>query len=160
MVWAIEKKVEGPLTVLNQAEAYQQAVMPKKPMPGVYQPLSEVPSYWLPFILQADSGYVCQANGSLDPALCPARLVRAMMIPTQMQDTSHQPNGKLIPATEPMRIFEQEVPREGLQLVRRYRFSRTADGGSLLWCGRMKTPGKGEGSSGIRFDYVDDVDPQ
>lgn len=160
MVWAIEKKVEGPLTVLNQAEAYQQAVTPKKPMPGVYQPLSEVPSYWLPFILQADSSKVCEANGSMDPVLCPARLVRATMIPTQSQDTSHQPNGRLIPATEPMRIFEQEVPREGLQLVRRYRFSRTADGGSLLWCGRMKTPGKGEGSSGIRFDYVDDVDPE
>src|SRR5262249_26504982 len=51
-------------------------------------------------------------------------------------------------------IPEQELPRDGAELVRLYRYARWSDGSTLLWLAHRKRPGRGEGSSGLRFDLV------
>ena len=59
------------------------------------------------------------------------------------------------PDTEPpLRIEEEEVPREGAVATRAFQFARWIDGGSLLWLGRRKRAGRGEGASGLRFDVI------
>jgi hypothetical protein len=69
------------------------------------------------------------------------------------------PHGVLLRSTptgdvtvDRLRIAEQEVPRDGVVLTRRYQLARTTDGGTVLWIGRRKEAGQGEGSSGLKFD--------
>jgi hypothetical protein len=52
-------------------------------------------------------------------------------------------------------IFEEEIPREGARVTRSYQYARWLDGQPLLWIGRKKTIGRGEGSSGLRFDLAE-----
>jgi hypothetical protein len=53
-----------------------------------------------------------------------------------------------------LRVEEEEVPRDGVQLTRAFNYARDAKGRALLWIGRRKTTGRGEGASGLRFDAV------
>ena len=45
--------------------------------------------------------------------------------------------------------------REGLQVTRGYRYARWTDGSPHLWAGRTRGPGRGQGSSGLRFDLLE-----
>jgi hypothetical protein len=51
-------------------------------------------------------------------------------------------------------LYEEEVPREGVRVTRVYQYTRWCDGSSHLWIGRRKRIGRGEGSSGLRFDVL------
>jgi hypothetical protein len=46
------------------------------------------------------------------------------------------------------------VPREGAVIDRAFQFARWFDGRALLWLGRRKGAGRGEGASGLRFDVL------
>ena len=52
------------------------------------------------------------------------------------------------------RIFEEEVPREGVRISRTIMRARWIDGSTHLWIARRKSIGTGEGSSGLRFDLA------
>lgn len=54
-----------------------------------------------------------------------------------------------------LRIDEEEVPRDGIELKRRFNYARGPDGRAWLWIGRSKTTGRGEGASDLKFDAVD-----
>ncbi len=56
--------------------------------------------------------------------------------------------------TDYLRIEEEEVPRDGIELTRAFNYARDARGRGLLWIGRRKKTGRGEGSSGLRFDVI------
>ena len=51
-------------------------------------------------------------------------------------------------------IEEEEVPRIGATLKRKFQFARSSDGRSWLWIGRSKTAGRGEAASHLRFDVA------
>lgn len=51
-------------------------------------------------------------------------------------------------------IAEEEVPRIGATLRRKFQYARSSDGRSWLWIGRSKTAGRGEASSALRFDVA------
>ena len=51
-----------------------------------------------------------------------------------------------------LNIFEEEIPREGARVTRAFQYERWLGGTPLLWIGRRKLPGRGEGSSGLKFD--------
>ena len=53
-----------------------------------------------------------------------------------------------------LRIEEEEVPRDGIEIKRAFNYARDASGRALLWIGRSKVTGRGEGSSGLRFDVI------
>ena len=57
-------------------------------------------------------------------------------------------------AADYLRLEEEEVPRDGVELKRCFNYARDAQGGARLWIGRSKTTGRGEGASGLRFDVV------
>jgi len=54
-----------------------------------------------------------------------------------------------------LRLREEEVPREGARATRAYQLARWIDGTTLLWLGRRKSIGGGEGSSGLLFDTAE-----
>jgi len=56
--------------------------------------------------------------------------------------------------TDFLRIEDEEVPRDGVVVKRAFNYARDANGRGLLWIGRSKKTGRGEGASGLRFDVV------
>lgn len=57
---------------------------------------------------------------------------------------------------DPLYINEEEVPRAGATVIGTYQRTRWYNGKIALWYGRRKTTGRGEGSSGLRFDHLSD----
>lgn len=53
-----------------------------------------------------------------------------------------------------LQIEEEEVPRIGASLKRKFQYARSSDGRSWLWIGRSKTAGRGESRSNLRFDVA------
>lgn len=53
-----------------------------------------------------------------------------------------------------LRIEEEEVPREGVEIKRQFQYARDAQGRAFLWLGRSKKTARGESSSGLRFDAL------
>jgi hypothetical protein len=58
-----------------------------------------------------------------------------------------------------MRLFDEEIPNEGARVTRSYQYARWIDGSVHLWLGRRKVPGRGPGSSGLRFDTLEPWQP-
>lgn len=153
LAWAVERLVESPIEQpLNRFEAYleqkqrlgQESLPPPTAAPGTlrYRLTTHLPDYWVPLLpvrteqgLRLRRGAVLNTEGAPEP-------VRAL--------------GRILEAGQELSLFEEEVPREGLRVTRSYQFTRWLDGSSHLWLGRRKMVGRGEGSSGLRFDSLDE----
>jgi hypothetical protein len=143
MAWAVERVIEsasgGPL---DRYEAYQSMRRRENPpTPGgtgelVYRLGKSVPDYWIPFL-------PVEGQSSL-------RLERSAL-PT----VEAGPVGRVLEPERPLLLNDEEVPREGIRVTRSYQYARWADGSTHLWIGRRKRPGRGEGSSGLRFDVAE-----
>lgn len=78
--------------------------------------------------------------------------------PTPGPPSPPRPRGRLLApmVDDPLLLLpEEEVPREGAHVTRDYQLARCMDGGTYLWLARRKTTGRGEGSSGLRFDITE-----
>lgn len=151
LAWAVERLVESPTEqLLNRFEAYGQQQRrreqgsPPAPVPGAlhYRLFTEVPDCWIPLLpvrveqgLRLQRGAVLKTNGI--PEKAPAL-------------------GRILESGQELSLFEEEVPREGIRVTRSYQFARWIDGSAHLWIGRSKDIGSGEGSSGLRFDLLEE----
>jgi len=59
-----------------------------------------------------------------------------------------------MPETDKLVIEEEEIPRIGASLKRKFQYARSSDGKSWLWIGRSKLAGRGASSSNLRFDVT------
>ncbi len=59
-----------------------------------------------------------------------------------------------MPDDDILNIEEEEVPRIGATLRRKFQYARSSDGRSWLWIGRSKMAGRGEAQSSLRFDVA------
>jgi hypothetical protein len=75
--------------------------------------------------------------------------------------TAPSPEGRILAAagTAPLRIREEQVPREGTHVRRAHRRARGADGSTHIWLARTRRIGTGEGSADLRFDRAVDAPP-
>lgn len=151
MAWAIERKVQGPDgRAVDRFEAYQEKLRARQASEGtpeagaavVYHLASTVPDHWIPLVpvhIGEDQRAIALQRGAmLDPETGEAIMARGrILIPGQ----------RLI-------VEDEELPRAGVQATRHYQFARWTNGASLLWAARRKRAGRGEGSSGLRFDTV------
>ena len=55
----------------------------------------------------------------------------------------------------PRLLHQEEVPPEGVQVVRRWQSARAIDGSPHFWIGRSKTPRRTEIPPAVRFDVVE-----
>ena len=158
LVWGVERVVQSPLTGEPVDRAHGappislRQEMPETPTDAaiIYRLMSPVADHWVPFVAVPAAG---APAGAVE--LERRRLVH---ITATGSYTTH-PMGVLLrsapdadPLTDHLRIAEEEVPRDGAIVTRRYQMARTPDGGRALWIGRRKRTGQGEGSSGLRFD--------
>ena len=140
LAWAVERLIESPAErTLNRFEAYLEQKRRREPDTAVqitsapetlrYRLSTEVPDYWIPLMpVRVGQGL---------------RLQRGAVLKTDGSLKNVQ-----------LSLFEEEVPREGVRVTRSYQYTRWFDGSTHLWVGRRKQIGRGEGSSGLRFDFV------
>ena len=159
LVWGVERTVQSEVSgeVIDRAHITAPVSL-RQQLPGdlgdaaiVYRLMSPVPDNWIPFVaVKAKSG----PAGSLELERRPLLHFRD----DGTTDFTHPRGTLLLTAadadrhTDRLRLVEEEVPRDGAVVTRRYQLARTPDGGSALWIGRRKRTGQGEGWSGLRFD--------
>jgi hypothetical protein len=144
--WAIERTVEGadgrPLD--RHSSTVAEATHGPPPngsstsddTPLIYRLASVVPAWWFPL-----------ADDQTDTA----------MFDRLILEGNPPPLGRILagrPSDGALSIRQEEVPREGAEVLRNYHSVRGVDGAVLLWSGRTKRIGRGEGSSGLRYDQA------
>jgi hypothetical protein len=67
----------------------------------------------------------------------------------------HPARGRILNKDAELLMFDEEVPREGVHVARHYQLARWIDGSTYVWMALRKEVGRGEGSSGLRFDSVE-----
>jgi len=154
LAWGVERIAEGasgrPLNRRDDELARRTRNQPSTSEPSsdgalTWRLSTEVPGYWIPLIpvqiqgnqhaIRLRRGTVLRQDGSLKPQPAISQILK--------------------PSAGPLDIFEEEIPREGARVTRSFQYARWFNGSPLLWIGRRKTVGRGEGSSGLRFDVAE-----
>lgn len=145
MVWAIEQ------TVPSEAGGGRDLRRTLFRLPQNFTPADEeskiryvlgstVPDNWIPFIpVHKDDTHI------------EVRLQRARL------PGAPDPKSKLLARNDGQKtlfIEEEEVPRAGAIVERRFQRTRWMNGRTYLWLGRRKMAGRGEGWSGLMFDQI------
>ena len=143
MAWAVERVVESPVgRPFDRIEAANRArqAAPNRALrldggeaTLRYRLTTAVPDHWLP--------------------LYPDR--ETLDAPAIRFERGGKPQGRIMEPETPMFICDEEVPREGARVTRAYQYARWIDGQTYVWMGRRKSVGRGEGSSGLRFDVLE-----
>jgi hypothetical protein len=111
-----------------------------------YRLQTSVPPYWIPLIPEPAE------KGSSEMRLRRARMLAWDDIP---QTWAKGPKGQLLAPQRPLWFFEEEIPRGGIEVSRRWQLARGGDGGLHLWMARQKQPGRGERGSGLNYDRME-----
>jgi hypothetical protein len=149
MAWGVERIVESaaekPLNRFEQE--IQTTELPSEsadPNTLVYKLVTKVPDNWVPLLpVKSDEGLRLR-RGKVLKVDGPPGFIAA-------QGNILQPD---VTSESGLRVFEEEIPREGIRVTRHYQMTRWHDGSTHLWIGRRKKVGRGEGSSGLRFDVL------
>lgn len=162
MAWAVEHKVQGASGESRDRRmeayipsVYQRVAGDQITADLIYRLATPVPQQWLPFV-------PVPAAPNQPPAAFGIALERRAILRVHADGTTEEvhPEGILMrtdltrPVEDepPLRLHEEEVPREGAMVRRSFQFTRWLDGQRLLWVGRSKSVGRGEGASQLRFD--------
>jgi len=153
MVWGVERRVQGASGAAydradeaSRRAASQQLDGAPVDAELVYRLATELPAHWLPYVPVAAEG-----SSGTHPVI---ELQRRALLRTEFDGSRQRmlPRGQLL--SQAGRLEEEEVPREGVVVERAFQYARWFDGSALLWVGRRKTAGRGEGASGLRFDTL------
>ena len=120
-----------------------------------YTLMTSVPWNWIPFIPVHTSNFLRESSSTLT-LHTHIELQRAAMINALRERTIIiRPNSRLLNEVQPhYYIDESEVPRSGAIVSEKCQRTVWSNGRVFLWIGRKKTVGSGEGSSGLKFDYI------
>lgn len=149
MAWGVERTVESAAEKpLNRFEQEIQRTEPPSqsadPNRLVYKLATTVPDHWVPLLPVKSAEGVRLRRGKVLKVDGPPAFIAA-------QGNILQP---AVTSESGLRIFEEEIPREGIRVTRHYQITRWHDGSTHLWIGRRKKVGRGEGSSGLMFDVL------
>jgi hypothetical protein len=144
MAWAIEKKVldrTGAVVDRTQAAQDLSLRLPPPDQRVTYELATLVPENWIPLVpvAQGTDGRIVLRRGVL-------ALAGAASAP--------HAKGRILAPEAPLVLNDEEVPRSGARVDRAVQYTRWTDGSTHLWIGRKREPGRGEASSGLRFDVV------
>lgn len=172
MVWGVETTIQLPsgeskrgLEAARETRAFFEArVGPRADevpamAPIRYRVMSSVPENWIPFIPAHVEGSTREIQ--LQRAALPRVLEgdREKAVKVQPR-TALLREGLDRTQAEPYFVHEEEVPRAGTSLANVFARTRGPGGRVYVWLRTRRTTGRGEGSSGLRFDQVADVAPQ
>jgi hypothetical protein len=151
LAWGVERVVEGADGRPRDRSADYAARLTAAPTPSLDSPAdlayvlqTMVPNHWIPLVPVRDpagSAAVVLQRGSLLTQDGTARRITAEGV-------------LLAPELSPWYFHEEEVPRAGLRVRRVPSIARWLDGTPYAWVSRRVSAGRGEGSSGLRFDIA------
>ncbi len=154
MVWAIEKRipnalgkvVEGFDLHLELHEFFQAPDTEEGTADSIsqFRLANTVPSNWIPYLPSYIKG---DAND--------VELRRAYMLRNDNTLKDIQPLSFLA-KEDILRVREEAIPKAGVRVQITNQRIRWTDGKTHVWKGRKVLTGKGEGNSGLRFDYLED----
>ncbi len=151
VAWAIERTIESPTEQAIRREALVAAPSTAAPpgdsnAPPRYLLASPVPPNWIPLlpVQLADP-----ANGRVI-----SRLRRGAVLQPDGSPKIHPALGQVLNAAQPLLLYDEEVPREGVHVTVGRRLARWIDGSTHVWTAYHRSVGRGEGSSGLRFDQA------
>ena len=162
MAWAVEHKVQGasgmPMDRRMEppAPAVHQRIDPADISAElIYRLMTPVADQWLPLVpvppknnLPLFRFSIGLERRTLLRTLPDGSLVEIHPRGILMRSDLSRP----VEDEPPLRLFEEEVPRDGAMVQRAFQYTRWLDGRRYLWVGRQKRVGRGEGASGLRFD--------
>jgi hypothetical protein len=154
LAWAVERIVEGADGRPRNRSIEYGSRLTAAPAPSLASPAqlvfvlqTAVPEHWIPLVPVRDPK---------NPVATAAIVLQRGSLLTQ--DGSMRPitaQGVLLePKISPWYFHEEEVPRAGLRITRLPSVARWLDGTPYAWISRRVTAGRGEGSSGLRFDIA------
>jgi hypothetical protein len=153
VAWAIERTVESLVeqsvprtdtTTPADSAADTGGPAPSDPLPR-YLLSTTVPKHWIPLL-------PVQLREPPDKVV--SRLRRGAVLQPDGSQEVHRAEGRILNKDPHLLMFDEEVPREGVHVARHYQLARWIDGSTWAWMALRKTVGRGEGSSGLRFDSV------
>jgi hypothetical protein len=142
MVWAVEDRIMSKMGEPFDPVLGETTPATNEPTGAAarFRLGGSVPLNWRPFIPTHLSG-----------SLRSIRLQRA-----RLPNQAAFPLGTVLAVPAPYFIAEEEVPRAGRRITRAFQRARWTNGRSLLWIGRESLVGRGEGSSGLVFDRIEE----
>ena len=158
LAWAIEQSIETPTgKPLRRRQEWGQALQKAKEQAEAagtapeanpvwrWRLQTQVPPYWVPLIPER-----------VAPDSADVRLRRGRLLAWEELDPAVAgPRSRILAPERPLRLYEEEIPRTGVQVTRSWQAARGADGQLYLWMARQKRPGRGERGSGLRFDEIE-----
>jgi metal-sulfur cluster biosynthetic enzyme len=116
----------------------------------VYRLATTVPDNWIPFLPK---------NLGVQGGQRSIKLARAKMLRNEADEepTDITAMSRLLSSSHPSAVKslnEEAVPRAGVRVQLTTQRMRWVDGETYVWLGRKVMTGKGEGSSGLRFDII------
>jgi hypothetical protein len=123
-----------------------------------YRVMSTVPENWIPFLPVHVEG--SNREIQLQRAALPRVLEGDPDPPVKVRPrTVLLREGLDRSPSQPYFVHEEEVPRAGARVLQSYQRTRWTDGRVYTWLCVRKQTGRGEGSSGLRFDEIVNVPP-
>jgi hypothetical protein len=168
MAWAIERRLPGPLD--RAIDGYERYLMrladehpPQGPRersaggPGIEYVLGgTVPDNWIPLIPVKTSGRGLLFRRGLMQAP-----VRTGSGEDEFALRDVRARGRLLEPWHRFHVADEAVPRTGARVTRSFRRARSPDGSTFVWLARRASLGRGEGSSGLRWDVLEPLaEPQ
>jgi hypothetical protein len=141
MAWGIEQTITGPDGTPHDqtSQLLSEAAAPPPPPPSTtpptfsYRAATQPPGNWIPLLPQTDSNQITTLTRYGTPA------------------------GQFL--SEITTLPDEEITQAGVQLTRRWRYTRWTDGTQHAWIGRSAQAGRGPGNSGLRFDTTQPSPP-
>jgi hypothetical protein len=149
LAWAIERSTESPVEqAVQRIEADAASAPPPASVDASlrYVLSSTVPANWIPLLpvqLAGEGGKIVQ------------RLRRGAVLQPDGSMKIHPAQGTVLNAGTQLLLYDEEVPREGAHVTRGRRMARWTDGSTWMWTSFRRQVGRGEGSSGLRFDQAE-----
>lgn len=167
-VWAIEKTVpdfmgrgsDGQQAASGYRSRLEDLAPAQTPVPASasdakleYTLMNSVPENWIPFIVKHVPGSIREVQ--LQRASMP-RVVGSLPTSLVRPRTDILSYGLTPNQIKGYRINEEEVSRAGTKIESTFQRTRWYGGKTVMWVGRRRTTGRGQGSSGLVFDEVRD----
>ncbi|GAC1403650.1 MAG: hypothetical protein NVSMB64_05680 [Candidatus Velthaea sp.] len=153
LAWGVETRVEDALgRKVDRRARWTSGGIPRTGDPNkpAYRVETIVPDFWIPLAPETA------------PTASGQQSIRLRMVPLEVDRAGSpmavEPAGVVLAQSDGdghLWLFDEEVPREGTAVDRIYRYARWHSGRTSLWSARRRGTGRGEGSSGLRFDTVD-----
>jgi hypothetical protein len=149
LAWAIERKIEDASGRPEDRHERFLALRPPRPEPPdltTYRLATQVPPHWFPLV-------PVQAADQRSIRLRRGRLLRSI------EEAPEVPRGLILEPDQALRMFEEEVPRAGMRVIRAWQMTRWSDGSTWLWAGRRKALGRPERASNLSHDILVEPPP-